>query len=468
MAIEFDCPYCTATIRVPDAYGGREGRCPKCNTRLLVPTVVRPGTAPPSQVSQQNSPVASAASSPVMASGVEAPSIPADPSTLSFPDPRKPVPPSARRKGRRRPSRALVVGMPVLGFLILLGIIGYVVTTMAPSLSGDLKAIRITNDAVSRSVIPWSDTGLDETQQATLQEALRATPEVLTSELMTCRLIGSEEGIAIQLTSSASTEWIAIETASDQNKTLGLWLRKERNNLNMARVAELQAAVRKYCSDKLAQLDGQKTPLDAISIRDDVALNAGGGPLSFVTQALIGKRAIRVAAESEQGQLLVCVPKGTLAFELTGRSGKDGRTLFAGRYNVIVNPAAPKTPASEADDAKESESSEGEMKDSGDSKDTNKDTDTKKDDDDSESMDESSGESKSSEPMMKEPAMMDGAMKAPVPLMNGSMKDEEMMDQDMDKSMDGEMQDGDMKSGDMKDGMEDAKKPAKKKSGSKT
>jgi hypothetical protein len=466
MAIEFDCPYCTATIRVPDAYGGREGRCPKCNTRLLVPTVVRPGTVEPSQVSPQNSPVAPAASAQAMTSGADASSAPADPSTLSFPDPRKPLAPSARRKGRRRPSRALVIGMPVLGFLILLGIIGYIVTTMAPSLSGDLKAIRITNDAVSRSMIPWSDTGLDETQQATIQEALRANPEVLTSELMTCRLIGTEEGIAVQLTSSASTEWVAIETASDQNKTLGLWLRKERNNLNMARVSELQAAVRKYCSDKLAQLDGQKAPLDAISIRDDVALNAGGGPLSFVTQALIGKRAIRVAAESEQGQLLVCVPKGTLAFELTGRSGKDGRTLFAGRYNVIINPAAPKAPTSDADDAKKAEPAEGDMQDSDDSKDAMKDSDAKKGENDSESMDEPANESKSSEPMMKEPAMMDGAMKAPVPLMNGSMKDEEMMDQDMGKAMDGEMQDGDMKSGDMTDSMDDAKKPAKKKSGS--
>lgn len=424
---------------------------------------------PPAQTGAQSSPVAQAPSAPVMASGAEVPSIPADPSTLSFPDPRRPGTSPTRRKGRRRPSRALVIGMPVIGFLILLGIIGYVVTTMAPSLSGDLKAVRVTNDTVPRSVILWSDTGLDETQQATLQEALRATPEVLTSELMTCRLIGTEEGIAIQLTSSASTEWVAIETASDQNKTLGIWLRKERNNLNMARVGELQAAVRKYCSDKLAQLEGQKAPLDAIAIRDDVALNAGGGPLSFVTQALIGKRAIRVAAESEQGQLLVCVPKGTLAFELTGRSGKDGRTLFGGRYNVIVNPAAPKAPASDADakEAKDGENADGDMKDSEDSKDAMKGSDAKQGDDNSESMEKSSGDSKSAEPMMKESATMDGAMKAPVPLMNGSMKDGDMMDQDMDKSMGGEMQEGDMKSGDMKDGMDDAKKPGKK-SGSKT
>ncbi len=457
MAIEFDCPYCTATIRVPDAYGGREGRCPKCNTRLLVPTVVRPGSVSPGAAAHPGSPVASTPQTPTASAvpGLDAPATPADPSSLSFPDPRLPVTTPSKRKGRRRPSRALVIGMPVIGFLILLGIIGYVVTTIAPTLSGDLNAVRINSESVSRALISWSDTGLDETQQATLREALRATPEVLTSELMTCRLIGTEDGISVQLTNSASTEWVAVETASDQGKALGLWLRKERNTLNMARVAEMQAAVKKYCSSKLAQLDGDKVTLDAISIRDDVALNAGGGPLSFATQAVIGKRVVRCAAESEQGQLLVCVPKGTLAFELNGRNGKDGRLLFPGRYNVIVNPAAPKLPASDSKETEEGDSSEGEMK-KPDSDDEMKNEDMKKGDD-SESMEDSSENAKS-KMEMKEPEMMDGALSAPVPLMNSPMKGEEMKG---DKMMDEEM--GEMSDSRMDEGMMDSKKPAPKK-----
>lgn len=457
MAIEFDCPYCTATIRVPDAYGGKEGRCPKCSTRLLVPTVVRPGASSPAVAGQPVNPAAvnPAAPSGAVVPGVDAAGSPADPSSLTFPDPRRPVTTPSKRKGRRRPSRALVIGMPVLGFLILLGIIGYVVTTLAPTLSGDLSAVRINNESVSRALITWSETGLDETQQATLREALRATPEVLTSELMTCRLIGTEDGISVQLTNAASTEWVAIETASDQGKALGLWLRKERNTLNMARVAELHAAVKKYCADKLAQLDGSKVTLDAILIRDDVALNAGGGPLSFATQAVIGKRIIRCAAESEQGQLLVCVPKGTLAFELTGRAGKDGKILFAGRYNVIVNPTAPKPPAS-SDDETGSDKTKGEMDDS--EADTEmSDGDEMKKGDESESMEEPSDDAMS-KPEMKEPAMMDGAMSAPVPLMKSpamgnDMKGDKMMEDEMDAMSDSKMDEG----------MMDSKKPSPKK-----
>ena len=37
MAIEFDCPYCTAMIRVGDDAAGKQGVCPKCGTSLIVP-----------------------------------------------------------------------------------------------------------------------------------------------------------------------------------------------------------------------------------------------------------------------------------------------------------------------------------------------------------------------------------------------------------------------------------------------
>ncbi len=49
MAIEFHCPYCTAVIRVPDSVAGRKGRCPKCDTLLIIPTVERPAQPAPVQ-----------------------------------------------------------------------------------------------------------------------------------------------------------------------------------------------------------------------------------------------------------------------------------------------------------------------------------------------------------------------------------------------------------------------------------
>ena len=47
MAIQFQCPYCSATIRVPDTASGKSGQCPKCQARLKIPEVTPPLAAPP-------------------------------------------------------------------------------------------------------------------------------------------------------------------------------------------------------------------------------------------------------------------------------------------------------------------------------------------------------------------------------------------------------------------------------------
>ncbi|HCK52778.1 MAG TPA: hypothetical protein DIC23_06140, partial [Planctomycetaceae bacterium] len=55
MAIEFNCPYCTAVIRVGDTAVGKKGTCPKCDTAVVVP---RPG------VVSSTEPVSTATTSP--------------------------------------------------------------------------------------------------------------------------------------------------------------------------------------------------------------------------------------------------------------------------------------------------------------------------------------------------------------------------------------------------------------------
>lgn len=42
MAIEFQCPYCSAVLRVPDTAGGKTGSCPGCRKKVLVPVPERP------------------------------------------------------------------------------------------------------------------------------------------------------------------------------------------------------------------------------------------------------------------------------------------------------------------------------------------------------------------------------------------------------------------------------------------
>lgn len=325
MAIEFDCPYCTATIRVPDAYGGKQGRCPKCDTRLLVPLVVRPGSTT----------VPDASSSPPTANQSPAiPGVPAPTEIFVAPAPST-SPVRHRRPARRRPSRALVVGMPVLCFLILLAVIFFSVTGSLPELSGELVARRLEEKNLPGVTIPWADTGLSPDEQTTLRDFLAMTPETLQSEMMTCRLIGKADGIEVRLTAGAGNEWFAVDTAG--NKPLALWLKKERAAINTKRIALLHQNLADYCRDKLAQIGGEKLQIDGLKVRDNVGINASGNALSFVLMAEAANRQIPCSYEDDNGTLYFCLPRETQSFPIRGRTLADAWKPFAGEYTAVVS-----------------------------------------------------------------------------------------------------------------------------------
>ena len=411
MAIEFDCPYCTATIRVPDAYGGKQGRCPKCDTRLLVPLVVRPGSTT----------VPDASSSPITAN--QSPGISgALPETEFFAAPAASTSPVRhRRSARRRPSRALVVGMPVLGFLILLAIIFFSVTGSLPELSGELVARRLEEKNLPGVTIPWADTGLSPDDAATLRDFLATTPETLQSEIMTCRLIGTADGIEVRLTAGAGNEWFAVDTSA--NKALALWLKKERAAINTKRIALLHENLADYCRDKLAQIGGEKLQIDGLRVRDNVGINASGNALSYVLIAEAANRQIPCSYEDDKGTLYFCLPRETQSFPIRGRKLSDTTKPFAGEFTGVVSGISrPPSGTPEAEGSeKQKEADSTEMSPEG------------------EMSSESSGEKMSTEDASaSETKMEPGAGEMDTPAMSQPMMDDdEMRDSEMsDKKMD--------------------------------
>lgn len=348
MAIEFECPSCNAVMRVPDAYAGKQGRCPQCETRLLVPVVARPdlNTNPTANDQPAGQPVAT----PITPNA--APTTPAHTPGTRI---------TTRKRSRRRPSRALVIGIPVIGFLLLLGIIAWSLTDKLPTLSGNLAARMLTEKTLPRIIIPWSDTGLSPDDRQTLQTLLAEKAETLSSELVTCRLIGTDDGIAVQWTAAAAAAWVVVDAVSESEKSLSLWLKKERPRLNALRRTELLDALSEYCRDKLQQATGDQITIDAAVVRDSVALNAAVDALGYAVAAKAGRRVIRATAENEQGQLYFCVPGETQTITLAGRNSSNG-LMFPGTYEVLIAPA-PKTAADPAENESESETqTDSEMK----------------------------------------------------------------------------------------------------------
>lgn len=339
MAIEFNCPYCEATIRVPDAYAGKQGRCPKCDTKLLIPSVPLPGpSSAPQLPMRQAQPVAANGGGPLVPEGLPVltnDNVPASDDPFAVRPVTTSVIKSHRRNARRRPSRTLVIGVPVICFLVLFGIIAYSLTGSLPQLHGDLTGRRLDGLSLPKSVIPWSDISLSEDDRKILQEALTTQPESLASQVMACRLSASDDGILVTLSSQSESQWIVVNVTAE--KPLAIWRRKEGPHLNRLRLDELQAAVTQYAKDKLLKVNGERIAIDAVAMRDKIALNASRRSLSYAIQAVADSTIFPCAAEDELGQLYFCLPKSVQTFRIQGRTFSNGTLGFNGDYNVTVS-----------------------------------------------------------------------------------------------------------------------------------
>ncbi len=335
MAIEFNCPYCTATIRVADAYAGKQGRCPKCDTRLVIPSVRSPNQP---AVTESSSPVEALTGLPVVAG--QTPIAPPDPITgAETPFAAQPlvtpvVIKSRRRRVRRRPSRALVIGVPVICFLVLFGIIAYTVTSSLPRLHGDLTGRPLEGMMLPKSTISWSELSLNEDDRITLQNSLRTQPESLASQVIVCRLSADNDGIIVTLSTQPESRWIAVDMSAET--PLALWRKREGPPLNRYRLDELSATAMSYASDKLQKINGKQLAIDAVAVRDGLALNAGGGALSYAVEAVTDSTVFPCAAEDPQGKLYFCLPKTVQNFVIQGRVFADGRKGFIGDYTVTI------------------------------------------------------------------------------------------------------------------------------------
>jgi hypothetical protein len=139
-----------------------------------------------------------------------------------------------------------------------------------------------------------------------------------------------------------------------------MWLKKERPILNTRRVTEMRTSLVGYCRDKLAQIAGEQIAIDVVSVRDDVAINACGGPFSSVIQAVAGSQIVPCAYEDEQGLVYFSLPKGTQSFKIVGRTLRDNSKPFTGEYTVVAahGSSAPLTTPAAEKSKKETDTSE--------------------------------------------------------------------------------------------------------------
>ena len=363
MAIEFNCPYCTAPIRVPDTYSGKKGSCPKCATKLLVPDV-GPQAAPPQAAPPQVAPPQAAppqAAPPQAAPPQAAPPQAAPPqaapaqaaphqvgafnfgeeATPTEPPPKFAEPPPTtnvskrlKKKQRRGKSQQMfTMGIPLVLFAIFLTVIGILTLAEKPDLTGELAGATFAVQDIPIATVAASECGLRGAAVTKVIDGFSSAPETLSGTWNRCVISAEKKSLTVTVRAVSGAGWFTVNP--QENAVLSKWIRDHRVETNRQRIKLISETGTELCAMKLERLNGASPRIPATRIRDNFALAAHVQSFGFAVEAVVGSRATMCAHEDVKGTLYFALPEDTTEFTLRGRSlEQGGPRLFPGEYIV--------------------------------------------------------------------------------------------------------------------------------------
>jgi hypothetical protein len=371
MAIQFNCPYCTTQIRVPDSAGGKRGTCPRCRAKILVPKVTVKAAPPtagqpspePEQVSLKKrkaksvrerlleKPQFAGFSEPESAPVAPAPPpVPVRESAASSPAPplrvtaaipaavRETATPFARALKRRRRRRYVWVPV-VFGLLLVGGVAVLLVLAGRKQLEGTLEAVVVPDASLAPRTISDAAAGVDKEKTETVLKRLRNEPlDVLRSDLglMKHEVIATSSGLSLTVHRTDSTQFYRVDVGKD--KTLRDFLKDKARQLDRPREKELKSGLKEfYESAADAVAAGGSIPNDALEVlRSRVIVNSLVGAAGYHLLANVRGQLYLCMYEDDSGRLYYLLPRGTRKFTLVGRKLADGTRLVPARYTVNV------------------------------------------------------------------------------------------------------------------------------------
>lgn len=384
MAIEFNCPYCSAVIRVPDNAGGGKGKCPRCARRITVPKVSPPKAAskpPEDELQLFDAPVAD--DEPVGSGGedavVFASAEPEANSAASFDftaapraigqfpvdTARKPLGPGSISSKLKKKKSGGAWLIPMAFGLALCGVVGWFVWQQYQTerLIGDLTAetapaLELPPGEVSSGMFKQSPDEMKE-----ILESLESSPVRLPSTLMHVQIGATKRAVTFQLSSGPQTQFYRVDTSNDQPLVN---FRKTRTfELEQLRADEIEQAGTAFVEEYQRVREKKVGPSALSEFRNTLALPALVGGLGHQVVAVYGKTTYPCVYEDRDGGLYFLLPPGAQGFEIIGKKSKDGKVLFAGKYQVKVTGelrVPEKTTPTDAKKGKKKESMEDEEK----------------------------------------------------------------------------------------------------------
>lgn len=372
MAIEFNCPFCTAAIRVADTAAGKIGRCPKCNTRLRVPQPVGPGDAsgrPPSAAPPHPEPDPAVPTQPEVppdkplasAGPGDLPDIPdftalADSAGESFVAPEvtdSPAEPTIplidvgdaaaepihQRVARRSQTNWHALLVPLICSLILvIAGVGYWWMhreTLTGELTGERMPVGTTvSDSIQRFVPDVST----ELWQAALT-GLREDPVVIQSDLIVLEIRGAGRALEVSLYAGRDADLVRVDVR--RNPVVNQFCIDAAETLDDDRSAEFKAATTQFLRDWDNAAASGMLMGNGREYRDSVGINALVDGLGYHSAALVGNKLYPCVSADQDGRLYFIVPHDVSKFLITERKSPEKPSVFPTEYALTVNVVTP-------------------------------------------------------------------------------------------------------------------------------
>lgn len=356
MAIEFNCPYCTSLIRVPDSAGGGKGRCPKCSTRLTVPKVSIQKRAAPSQPVEPKSTRPSAAdpgfvpvaSRPLVSSaevedlGINFTDATEEPEAIVSSDPfdafaESPAPErrfsTAKLKPRKSGGVWKIVAVTALVVCAIAGVVAWQLS-LGDRLNGELIAETAESLDLPPGLVGKSSIGQSSELIAAVLTKLEKTSVPLSSSLMQVQLSGSPKGILIRLSAGPQAQFYKVEVRD--NAALKLYHAKHTAALEAIRIRELEQAATSFAAAYHQVITKKSDTSTLPGFRDTLALPALVRGVGHQLIATHGRTAYPCVYEDYEGAWYFLMPPDVKDFQISGRKHANGPALFPGSFKVIV------------------------------------------------------------------------------------------------------------------------------------
>lgn len=342
MTIQFNCPYCTSTLKVPDSTAGKQGDCPRCGTKLLIPNPIKEElqTAPSTESVASSSELQPVTSPDAGAeTGDQGPATP-----LVSVEPRPMTSMTSQYLRKRRKSNAGGIILFLLFFGLMLGVAGYFYWAYGPNLEGNLVAARFNAESAKLEQQLKSDSSdISKDVVQAVNQSLKETPRRVQSDLMDMLFYGTEQGgLKIRLKAGGDTELVRVDLTGDP--ALMDYISQNGVQLDQPRISEYETYLKQFYTEWYQFLESGGVMPDLLTYRNRVGLNSLMGGLGYHVEARVNNKIYPCVHDDFQGGLYFLVPRGTIQFEMLGRKMENGWTPFKGKYQVQVTQEYPSEP----------------------------------------------------------------------------------------------------------------------------